>query len=463
MIRENQKLFNRIQVIIDLVILYMALILAYYIRFDNYAGEHLTLPYYIKTLYFLIPLYFLLYLFFGLYEPQRKKEITNQVSSIIKVNLIGITILLSALFLIKEVNYSRQVFLIFIMLNSTFLVLQRIILRKVLRDVRRRGFNKKYVLIIGAGSLTKRVIKKAKENLSLGYEIVGVVDDLLEKGRTINGIKIIARVNELEEIIEKYLIDEIIIALPLREYDKLKTIIKQCEKSGVRTSIIPDYTKYIPARPQYDELDGIPLLNIRYVPLDNFFYATTKRAFDIILSCIGLIVCSPILFLVAITIKVESQGPILFKQERVGLNKKNFIMYKFRSMKQQPESTSDTQWTTETDPRKTKFGSFIRKTSIDELPQLINVLIGDMSLIGPRPERPFFVDRFREKIPKYMIKHQVRPGITGWAQVNGWRGDTSIRKRIEYDLYYIENWTFTLDIKILVMTVFKGFVNKNAY
>jgi Undecaprenyl-phosphate glucose phosphotransferase len=335
--------------------------------------------------------------------------------------------------------------------------------RSLLFRIRSNGHNLKYLLIIGAGGLARKTIRAVRENKTLGYKIVGILDDNILEGKSVEGIPIIGTIPDLESKIAEHQVDEIIITLPLKEYDKLKYVIKICEKSGVRTQIIPDYFRYIPSRPLMDEIDGLPLINIRYVPLDSIINSAVKRVFDIIMSLIGILLCLPVFLVVCIGIKLDSPGPILFKQERVGLNRRLFAMYKFRSMRVQAESQSDTKWTTKDDSRKTKFGSFLRKTSLDELPQLFNVLKGDMSLVGPRPERPFFVEQFKEKIPKYMIKHQVRPGITGWAQVNGWRGDTSIRKRIEYDLYYIENWTFLLDLKIIFLTVFKGFVNKNAY
>ena len=464
MIRENQKILNRIQIVIDLAILVLSLVLAYYIRFYNYtAGGYLTLRYYIYTLYLLVPLYFVLYSFFELYEPKRRKDMVRELSGIVQANIFGLLILMSALFFIKEIDYSRLVFFYFILLNCTLLAAERFVVRRVLYQIRKKGYNKKFVLIIGAGRLGRRIIRKIQEIPALGYEIVGLIDDQQQQGKQVEGVTVIGNSSELESLLAKRTVDEIIIALPLKEYDKLRFIIKVCEKSGVRTNIIPDYSRYIPARPAYDEIDGIPLINIRHVPLDNLFNALAKRVFDIIVSAIGLVLCLPLFLIIALAIKLESPGPVLFKQERVGLNRKVFNMYKFRSMKLQTEEQANTQWTVENDPRVTKVGRFIRKTSLDELPQLFNVLKGDMSLVGPRPERPYFVERFKEKIPKYMIKHQVRPGITGWAQVNGWRGDTSIRKRIEYDLYYIENWTFAFDIKILIMTIFKGFINKNAY
>ena len=236
-----------------------------------------------------------------------------------------------------------------------------------------------------------------------------------------------------------------------------------CEKSGVHTKFIPDYNNIIPTKPYTEDLVGLPVINIRRVPLSNMLNAFVKRAMDIFGALVALTLFSPVMLVITIIIKVTSPGPLIFKQERIGLQNKPFYMYKFRSMVVPDASKEKNGWTVKNDPRVTPVGKFIRKTSIDELPQLINILKGDMSLIGPRPERPQFVEKFKEEIPRYMIKHQVRPGLTGWAQVNGLRGDTSIQKRIEYDLYYIENWTLGFDIKILFLTFFKGFINKNAY
>ena len=236
-----------------------------------------------------------------------------------------------------------------------------------------------------------------------------------------------------------------------------------CERSGVHTKFIPDYNRIIPTKPYTEDILGLPVINIRYVPLTNTYYAALKRIMDVTGAIFGIILFSPLMLFSIIMIKLTSPGPLIFKQERVGLHNRPFMMYKFRSMAVQPPEKEKTRWTVKDDPRVTNFGKFMRKTSIDELPQFFNVLKGEMSLVGPRPERPFFVEKFKEEVPRYMIKHQVRPGITGWAQVNGYRGNTSIRKRIEYDLYYIENWTLGLDVKILFLTVFKGFINKNAY
>jgi Undecaprenyl-phosphate glucose phosphotransferase len=273
----------------------------------------------------------------------------------------------------------------------------------------------------------------------------------------------VGKLDDLETVLKENPIDEVIIALPLQAHHKYAQIINICDNAGVKTLIIPDFFDILPARPYFDNFAGMPLINIRDIPLDELSNRVLKRAFDIVFSIFAIIITSPVMLFAAIGIKLTSPGPVIFSQERMGLDRKIFKMYKFRTMHVSDKETSDTVWTVENDPRRTKFGAFLRKTSIDELPQFFNVLKGDMSVVGPRPERPYFVDQFREEIPKYMVKHHIRPGITGWAQSNGLRGDTSIHDRIQHDLYYIENWSFGFDLKIILKTIIKGFVNRNAY
>ena len=273
----------------------------------------------------------------------------------------------------------------------------------------------------------------------------------------------LGKIQDLQSILDMNVLDEIAITLSIDQFSNLGAIVAVCEKSGVHTKFIPDYNNIIPTRPYMEDLLGLPVIHIRHVPLTNGLNKFMKRTVDIFGAIVAIILFSPVMLVTAILVKVTSPGPVIFCQERVGLHNRPFKMYKFRSMEVQAPSDEKSKWTTPHDPRVTPVGRFIRKTSIDEMPQFFNVLKGDMSLVGPRPERPFFVEKFKEEIPRYMVKHQVRPGLTGWAQVNGYRGDTSITKRIECDLYYIENWTLGLDFKILFLTIFKGFINKNAY
>ena len=328
---------------------------------------------------------------------------------------------------------------------------------------RKKGRNIKHTVFIGFSTSAAAYIDRIKANPQWGLKVHGIFDDLVSDNFEYRGIKKIGTLKDLAAYLEKSSLDEVAITLNLNEYHKLEQIVAICEKSGVHTKFVPDYYNFISTNPYTEDLDGLPVINIRNVPLTNTVNRMIKRLIDIIGSIVALILFSPIMLVVAILVKKSSPGPIFFAQERIGLGNKPFKMYKFRSMGVQDPKKEAKEWTTKNDARVTPVGRIIRKTSLDELPQFWNVLKGDMSLIGPRPERPLFVEKFKEEIPRYMIKHQVRPGITGWAQVNGFRGDTSIRSRIEHDLYYIENWSLGLDIKILFLTFFKGFVNKNAY
>ena len=280
-------------------------------------------------------------------------------------------------------------------------------------------------------------------------------------GKTFEGIPFIGTFKDLPDVLKTHKFDRVVIAIPLKYYYRIDEVVESCERVGIKAEIIPDYIRYFPAQPSVDMIEDIPIINIRYVPLDDNFNKFLKYTSDYIISIIAIIITSPIMLITAIAIKLTSPGPIIFKQERMGYNGKTFMMYKFRSMKVQDPSEEKSEWTTPDDPRKTRIGDLIRKTSIDELPQFFNVLKGDMSVVGPRPERPFFVEQFRETIPKYMVKHQVKPGLTGWAQIHGCRGDTSIKKRIEYDIEYVENWHLGLDLAIMIKTALKR--NPNAY
>lgn len=468
MIKENQKVLNKILVLLDIVSLVAAFVISWYLRmrsgFIPLEVGYLSFREYLLPILMIIPIYLVIYNYVGLYDPFRLKSMYDEIYGAVKGNVYGIIVFTVVLFIGKEIHYSRILLLLFGIISTLFACCERTIARGALRKIRRSGYNQKHIIFVGGSYLADEFMQRLRSNKHWGYVVMGALDDNLPvNSKTPEGVDIIGSLADLEPFLEQHNVDEVFITLDLKEYFKLKPVIRICEKFGVRTQIIPGYYKYIPARPYVEELDGLPVINIRYVPLDNILNKTIKRGFDILMSSIGIILTSPILIFTALMIKITSPGPIIFKQERVGLNRKSFTMYKFRSMKMQVDEEEKTEWTTKDDPRKTKFGTFIRKTSIDELPQLFNVLKGDMSLIGPRPERPFFVEKFKEEIPKYMVKHQVRPGITGWAQVNGWRGDTSIEKRIEYDIYYIENWNFLFDIKIVILTLVKGFINKNAY
>ena len=473
MIKDNQKLFNRIHLIADACLLIAAFIFSYYRRFFSiftlrygWLKPHLgrqSLAEFSKILIGLVPVYLLLYSFCHLYGSKRSQNKWTDLFHLIQANTLGIFLFVTYSIFSKQTEFMRAFLIIFYITNIVFGFSFRMLLKAVLRRYRKKGYNLKHVLVVGYSRTAEMYIKRILLNPSWGYRIHGILDDNIAKGTRYKDISIIGKIKELPALLSKNTLDEIVITLSIREYGKLEDIVALCEKSGVHTKFIPDYNNIIPTRPYIEDLNGLPVVNIRNVPLSNSINRFLKRAMDLIVASLALIVFSIPMLIVAILIKTTSPGPLIFSQIRVGQHNKEFKMYKFRSMELQTTDKEAKAWTTQNDPRVTPIGRFIRKTSIDELPQLFNVLKGEMSLVGPRPERPYFVKKFKEEIPRYMVKHQVRPGMTGWAQVNGYRGDTSIEGRIEHDLYYIENWTLGFDIRILFLTVFRGFVNKNAY
>lgn len=465
MIKENQKHFNRLQVLIDAFVLVFSYVMAWVIKFQILKNDDGKLPFkvYMLAMVAIVAVYLVLYHMFNLYTPKRVQGRRLELWNIVKANAVGMALILGVLYLIKLIDFSRWMLFYFVVLNVVLETIARNLIRYFLRSIRRNGYNLKHIVLVGYSRAAEEYIDRILDNPQWGYKIRGILDDHIEAGTEYRGIKVIGRIANLMVILPENRLDEIAITLGLSEYYRLEEIVNLCEKSGVHTKFIPDYNRVIPTKPYTEDILGLPVINIRHVPLTNTFYAAMKRTMDIAGALCAIILFSPVMLFSAILIKITSPGPLIFKQERVGLHNHTFMMYKFRSMDVQAPEKEKSKWTVKNDPRVTNFGKFMRKTSIDELPQLFNVLKGEMSLVGPRPERPFFVEKFKEEIPRYMIKHQVRPGMTGWAQVNGYRGNTSIKKRIEYDLYYIENWTLGLDVKILFLTIFKGFINKNAY
>lgn len=465
MIKENQKHFNRLQVLIDAFVIAFSYVMAWVIKFQILKNDDGKLPFkvYMLAMVAIVAVYLVLYHMFNLYTPKRVQGRRLELWNIVKANTVGIALILGVLYLIKMIDFSRWMLFYFVVLNVVLETIARNLIRYFLRSIRRNGYNLKHIVLVGYSRAAEEYIDRILDNPQWGYKIRGILDDHIEAGTEYRGIKVIGRIANLMVILPENRLDEIAITLGLSEYYRLEEIVNLCEKSGVHTKFIPDYNRVIPTKPYTEDILGLPVINIRHVPLTNTFYAAMKRTMDIAGALCAIILFSPMMLFSAIMIKITSPGPLIFKQERVGLHNHTFMMYKFRSMDVQAPEQEKSKWTVKNDPRVTNFGKFMRKTSIDELPQLFNVLKGEMSLVGPRPERPFFVEKFKEEIPRYMIKHQVRPGMTGWAQVNGYRGNTSIKKRIEYDLYYIENWTLGLDVKILFLTIFRGFINKNAY
>jgi len=473
MIKDNQKTFNRVHVLMDACIVVISYLLSYYLRFQSplqnckifqtEPGTFYNIQVYAWRLILIVPLYLVIYYYTHLYTPKRGRRRFSEVLHIVVANIFGVAFFSSILYITKESDISRIYLALFFTLNILLSTISRLVISYILRMARRKGYNLKHVLLVGYSSGAQAFIDRVFVNPQWGYYIHGILDDNIEIGTMYKKVPVIGTITHLEAFLRKMTLDEIAITISVNEYHKLEKIVQICEKSGVHTKFIPDYYSFIPTTPYTEDLYGLPVINIRNVPLSNTYNSIRKRIVDIFGALVAIILFSIPMLLVAMIIKITSPGPVIFSQVRVGKHNKKFKMYKFRSMEIQKEHDEKKAWTTKKDPRVTGIGKFIRKTSIDELPQLFNILKGDMSLVGPRPERPFFVEKFQQEIPRYMIKHQVSPGLTGWAQINGFRGDTSIKNRIDHDLYYIENWTLTLDFKIILLTFFKGFINKNAY
>ena len=466
MIRDNQRLINRLTLVIDGFVIVASYLFAYFLKFESgllLYDEGLPMQTYMQALLPLVVGYLLLYSKLDLYSTRRASGRKRELINVIKANTVGALLFMMFLYLINQPDFSRQMIFIFWGVCICLETIVRNLMRALMMFWWKKGYNLRYVLLVGYSGTAQSYINKVLLNPQWGYVIRGILDDKAERGTEYKGIKVLGTIDNLPLILPENKLDEIAITLPLGQYGRLKEIVGLCEKSGVHTKFIPDYEGIIPNRPYTEDIQGLPVINIRRVPLNNTINSVIKRLVDIVGSLVGIILASPIMIVSAILIKATSDGPVIFAQERVGLHNKPFQMYKFRTMIEQTEAEEAQGWTTKDDPRVTSVGKFLRRTSLDELPQLFNIFVGQMSLVGPRPERPQFVEKFREEIPRYMIKHQVRPGLTGWAQINGLRGDTSIEKRIEHDLYYIENWTLEFDIKIIFLTIFRGFINKNAY
>ena len=452
MIKRNQRLLNRLNALSDAGIVLLSYLFASWLWLDVISKDGHNVAHVagirshvlIASLIYAFWTVFLLWAF-RLYHTRRTLDAENYFGRVLAGNGIALLTAASALYVFRLEDFSRGVLGIYFLCSSTVLLAKRAAVRSLLRYARSRGYNLKHMLVIGGGTLAQRYIQSVEKRPWLGIHVDGCI-------RPENGM-----LTQLEKRIHGAGIDEVILALEPDELDVTRDVIRICEKCGTKVSVIPFYNDVIPTRPTIDTVGKLKLIQLRTTPLDDPLNAFAKRAFDASVSFLLLVLLSPLLLGLAIAIKLSSPGPVFFKQERIGLNKKKFVMYKFRSMR--VNDTQDTAWSSQTDDRRTRVGALMRKTSLDELPQLLNTLKGDMSLVGPRPEIPYYVEQFRETVPLYMVKYQVRPGMTGWAQVNGYRGDTSIPARVEHDLWYIENWSFGLDLKILLMTAFGGMIN----
>jgi Undecaprenyl-phosphate glucose phosphotransferase len=467
MLKQKRQLFEYLFMVTDLAVVSVAWVVAYCLRFmTDIVPADKGVPEFGPYLSMTIFIWFIWAFVFrrmGLYRPMRGVRRARELWVLVNANALAILLLISITYLFREksVEFSRLVFLYFWALATLFTVVQRSTLRSLLREVRRKGYNLRYMVIVGAGKVAGDLASRVRLHQELGVQLLGCLSKSGDEKRGPGGVPIVGRYEDVAKFVGRTDIDQIVVALPLEDHQMLPSIMAQLKDSMVDIKIVPDLYQFASLGGAIEEFEGLPVISLQECPLDgiNLF---TKRVVDLGLAVASLVVFSPVMILIALLVKLTSRGPILFKQERVSFDGTRFSIVKFRTMYVNAESYGP-GWTTPNDNRVTPLGRFLRSMSLDELPQLLNVLRGDMSIVGPRPERPVFIQEFRRRIPRYMLRHKVPAGITGWAQVHGWRGDTSIDKRIEYDLYYIENWSLILDLKILWMTLFRGFRNRNAY
>ncbi|MDH5299869.1 MAG: undecaprenyl-phosphate glucose phosphotransferase [Gammaproteobacteria bacterium] len=401
---------------------------------------------------------------FGIYASWRGRGWLQHVKAIVSGWCVVLAILVFLAFITKSGElYSRQWLLSWAVLGLVFLVGFRGSLGIALRLARLKGWNRKQVVVIGAGKLGQNISLRLRQAMATGLEVVAFLDDKSElHGQRIDGVIVAGGVDLLPELLEQHHISEVWVALPLSADRRINDVLHMLRHSTIDIRLVPDIFNFNLINHSVTSIAGLPVVNLSESPMHGVNWMV-KNIEDKILASTILLLISPLMLALAMGVKLSSPGPVFYRQERVSWNGKSFAMLKFRSMPVDAENKTGAVWAKSGDNRATAFGSFIRKTSLDELPQFINVLRGDMSIVGPRPERPVFVEQFKNEIPDYMKKHMVKAGITGWAQINGWRGNTDLNKRIEFDLQYIENWTLWFDLKIIFLTIFKGFVHKNAY
>lgn len=458
MLKRHKKFIGSIFLISDLLVLSVCWLAAYFIRFKSgilpLYGDIPLFRDHLVILGIIVSSYIMSSLFVELYRHRRINSVVDDIIVLVRAILLSIafTIVLMYFFL-KGLHYSRLTFILFFLVSIFILLAERVCVRKVFSVLRSKGYNLRNVLVVGTGKTASQCISSLRSHPEFGYNMVGSLSRYKkEVGNRIKSVPVIGTYKELYKCMIAESVDVLVFALPAGEERLLRPLLSEIEDEAVDLKIVVDVGEYFTLRQGIDVLDGMPVLSLRDSPLYGWS-RVIKRVFDILVSLFVIILGSPVYIALAILVKKSSEGPIFYKQERMGLDGKPFNIYKFRSMRIDAEEETGAVWSVEDDPRRTKIGTFMRETSLDEIPQFFNVLVGNMSLVGPRPERPVFVKEFKSHIPKYMLRHKMKAGITGWAQIKGYRGDTSLEKRIECDLFYIEHWSLWLDIKILFMTL----------
>src|SRR5690554_658629 len=463
MLQEQSRLYQRLLFVADFVLVAAGWILAYYIRFELLTPpEWHSLLRYLQFLPWVLLVSSIVFWSSGLYAADRAQRLPLLVFSVAKSVGLGLLVVAASLSFYRTLYFSRLHMILFGVLTPTLMILLRLVLYTIARRARLSGKNLRRVLIVGAGKAGRRLERAFKQYPWMGLEVVGFLDDYKTHLPDVLG-----KSDEVSAVMDRFEqtgkpIDYVYIALPLSAVAHTEKLVNELSVYSAHVFLVRDLFQFDIINSRVTDIDGLPVIHlIDEAPLE--IRRFIKRAVDVVFSLVVLVVLSPLFLLIAISVKLSSPGPVFYRQERMSLNGHRFYMLKFRSMPVGVEAETSPVWAKPGENRATPVGRILRRTSLDELPQYINVLKGDMSVVGPRPERPVFIEEFRDRVPRYMLRHKVKAGITGWAQVNGWRGNTSIEKRIEYDLYYIQNWSLKLDFKIMAMTLWSGFVHKNAY
>ena len=477
MVRRHNALLVAFYILSDAVFASGAFLIAFFIRFQSgllpVTKGYPPLEQYVDMLPFVAALTPFAFQLQGLYRLRRGRSRTDEFFSLFMGTVMAIVLTAASLLYVQTyfasadvkargaLEVSQPVWAIFLVLNIALAYASREAVREVLERRWRAGIGLRRILIAGSGELGRMVAERVLQHRELGYQVVGFVDDTDNTTTGLSPLPLLGTLSDIGAIAQREQIDHLYVALPAEEHVKLLGLIEVTSRECIDVKVVPDLLQFIALRARLEDLDGLPVININDVPLQGV-HAWVKRGLDLTISTVGLVILGIPLAILAALVRWSSPGPVFYRQERMGLDGKAFTVYKFRSMRIDAEESTGPIWADSDDPRATRIGRWLRRFDLDELPQLWNVLRGDMSLVGPRPERPFFVEQFKYSLPQYMLRHKVKAGITGWAQVNGWRGNTSLEKRLEYDLYYIENWSVTLDLKIIWLTVVRGLFQRGV-
>ena len=464
MLHRYSEVFRTILIFLDLTLVAGAWLAAYYLRFYTDFPSPQGIPPFLQyalVLPLILPVWFSLFRSRSLYEPQRTGSPLREIGGVIGATTMGVVVLVALSFFVRGYFYSRLAIGFFSVLSAGSIIGARWALRSTLRRLRRKGYNLRYVLVVGAGDLAREVIERLHAHPEAGLRVVGALSgNPAVDGPRVAGVPVLGDYTVIKNVLSGRQIDQVVLALPRDDGHTLEKVLAELDHEFVSVRMVPDLLHVLTLRSSVEDLDGLPTINLRDTPLVGWA-AVQKRAVDVAITLPVMLVLSPLLAVLALAVRVSTGSPIFYRQQRMGLDGHVFDVIKFRTMRDDAEAETGPVWTSEDDPRRTRVGSFLRATNMDELPQIWNVLRGDMSLVGPRPERPVFIERFKREVPGYMLRHKVKAGLTGWAQVHGWRGDTSLHERIEHDIYYIQNWSPGLDVRIMLMTLWRGF--RNAY